>query len=50
MKNKTISDIETTITYFSSHHRDVVPFGHFSVQCLQCCDGAIHRINVEQPL
>lgn len=38
------------ITYFSGHHRDVVPFGHFSVQCFQCGDGAIYRINVEQPL
>lgn len=46
---KTILVIETIITYFSGHHRDVVPFGHFSVQGFQCCDGAIHRINVEQP-
>lgn len=41
---------KTTITYFCSHHRNVVPFGCFSVQCFQCCDGPIHRINVEQPL
>lgn len=41
---------ENASTYFSGHHRDVVPFGHFSVQRLQRCDGAIERVNVEQPL
>lgn len=38
------------ITYFSGHHRDVVPFGHFPVQSLQRRDGAVIRVNVEQPL
>lgn len=38
------------ITYFSGHHGDVVPFGHFPVQGLQCGNGAVHWINVKQPL
>lgn len=40
----------TQFTYFGGNHRDVVPFGHLSVEGFQRCDGAVHRIDVEQPL
>lgn len=49
MLKPTENHIERSITYFSGHHRDVVPSGHFSVQRFQCCDRAIVGINAKQP-
>lgn len=42
-------ELREEVTYFGGHHRDVVPFGHFSVEGFQCCDGAVHRLYVKQP-
>lgn len=41
---------EGEITYFSGHHRDVVPLGHLPVQGFQGGNGAVHDIDVKQPL
>lgn len=45
-----VCEHETALTYFCGDDRDVVPFGHFSVQRFQCGDGAVHGIDAEQPL
>ncbi len=38
------------LTEFGCQNRDVVPFGSFSVQSLQCADGPIVGIDVKQSL
>lgn len=50
MLKPTENQIERSFTYFSGHHRNVVPSGHFSVQRFQCCDRPIEGIDAKQPL